>query len=270
MKFKRILTIALVMLFVFSPIANAQIKEDLTNFKYKAEICSDNRMAFWDANVQIPYDGYKVGPKTEAYINNFKTNASTPEGKIKDIVHYMVNYNLKYASGSGDTINLDNKKGTCHSLTIFAAKLFKKAGLPYKIIEIDGGIMKDGTKDPGHVALISINDKGEPYYFESTTYASLREEQKTDEVLQLFINRGASQEQIAKDFNYNYNTKRYNEVKVYITEWFNNGKRPKDQEKKYKVELKKIDLNNGYVEYFKPINLKDVDGLKLDNQKKVK
>lgn len=270
MKFKRMLTITLVMLFVFSPIANAQIKENLTNFKYEADIFDNGTMGIWETNSELPYDGYKVGPKTEAYINNFKTSASTPEGKIKDIVHYMVNYNLKYSYNAGDTINLDNKKGNCHSLTVFAAKLFKKAGLPYKVIEIKGGIMKDGIKDPGHVALISINDKGEPYYFESTTYASLREEQKTDEVLQLFINRGANQEQIAKDMNYDYNTKRYNEVKIYITEWFNNGKRPKDQEKKYKVELKKVDLNNGYVEYFKPINLKDVDGLKSDNQKKVK
>ncbi|WP_215492018.1 hypothetical protein [Fenollaria sporofastidiosus] len=268
MKFKRILTITLVMLFVFSPIANAQIKEDLSNFKYEADIFDNGTMGIWETNSELPYDGYKVGPKTEAYINSFKTSADTPEGKIKDVVNYMINYNLKYSHNAGDTINLDSKKGNCHSLSVFAAKLFKKAGLPYKSILLKG-TEKDGTKY-GHVALITINDKGEPYYFESTTYTNLRDEQKTEEVIQLFINRGANQEQIAKDMHYNHNAKRYSELRIYITEWLNNGKIPEDQENRRKVELKKVDLNNGYVEYFKPINLKDVDGLKLDNQKKVK
>ena len=241
---KMVLSMVLAFMLLVAPIAQAKLVEDKSKFNEGLGII-------------VAHAGQELGPKTQAYIDNFKTDGATPEDKILDIFKYMVNYNAKYKM-QVELKDLDNKVGNCTTLTVFAAKLFEKAGLPYKIV-IEDYYKVDGTKGPGHTFLISINNQGQPYVFQSTNTANLRESQKKEEVYIAFRNRGANQEQIRKDLLYNRNTKTRSKHYMYITEWFNNDESYDDfTKKKIKFEKKEFDLVNGNIKFFEPVDLEDI------------
>lgn len=241
---KMILSMILAFILLITPVAQAKIVEDKSKFNEGLAIV-------------VAHAGQELGPKTQAYIDKFKTDGVTPEDKILDIFRYMVNYDAHYKT-KVELKDLDNKKGNCTTLTIFAAKLFEKAGLPYKIV-VSFTYDKNGKGAPEHTFLVSVNNQGEPYVFESTSTVDLRDFQKKEEVYVAFRNRGANQEQIKKDFLYNYNTKKYSKVDMYITEWFNNDEVYDDFTKwERRFEKKELNLYDGSVEFFKPVDLKDI------------
>lgn len=241
---KKILSIVLTFMLLITSVSQAKIVEDKNRFNE-------------ELNVVVAHAGQELGPKTQAYIDKFKTDGVTPEDKILDIFRYMVNYDAHYKM-KVELKDLDNKKGNCTTLTVFAAKLFEKAGLPYKIVNVRG-YDKGGKLVLRHAFLISVNNQGEQYVLKSTSTVGLRDFQKNEEVYAAFVNRGANQEQIKKDFLYNYNTKKYSKVDMYVTEWLNNDEVYDDFTKwERRFEKKELNLYDGSIEFFKPVNLEDI------------
>lgn len=251
-KIKKTLALSLVLVMAFMQIVNAKVVEDTSSFKYEVrEDRTEPKNVHWSAVGYIfPHPNTYLGPKTEAYINNFKTNETKPQAIIRDIIRAIYAYGVDYDGTMESPTSLDNKKGRCFQMVMFASKLFERTSLPYKIV-MTKSYSKDG-KTTGHTYIVTLGDESKPYVFEATWFnKNICPTDLTENILTYFDGLMAKQDfmdsNIHKD---DIDTKGVTNIDVYVSEWLNNGVKTKDKKEPMKLDKRTINMNTVIVDYF--------------------